>query len=207
VIPGLFAAGECACVSVHGANRLGTNSLVDLVVFGRRGGQQIARYCQDADFVDLPDAPAQEVEAELARLRSADGQTRTAELRKAMQDLMSKHVGVFRTAEGMQKAVDGIRELKERYRTDLKIDDRGQIFNHDLLEAWELGSLLDIAEVTAVSALARIESRGGHSREDFPKRNDADWLKHTIATLKDGHIALTYKDVVLGRYQPKERVY
>ena len=207
VIPGLFAAGECACVSVHGANRLGTNSLVDLVVFGRRGGQQIARYCKDAELVDLPDSPTKDIEAELDRLRNANGGTRTAELRKAMQDLMAKHVSVFRTAEGMQKAVDGLRELKQRYRTDLKIDDRGKIFNHDLLEAWELGSLLDIAEVTSVSALARIESRGGHSREDYPKRNDKDWLKHTFATLKDGKIDLTYRDVVIGRYQPKERVY
>ena len=207
IIPGLFAAGECACVSVHGANRLGTNSLVDLVVFGRRGGQQIARYCKDAELVDLPDSPTKDIEAELDRLRNANGGTRTAELRKAMQDLMAKHVSVFRTAEGMQKAVDGLRELKQRYRTDLKIDDRGKIFNHDLLEAWELGSLLDIAEVTSVSALARIESRGGHSREDYPKRNDKDWLKHTFATLKDGKIDLTYRDVVIGRYQPKERVY
>jgi succinate dehydrogenase / fumarate reductase flavoprotein subunit len=195
-------------VSVHGANRLGTNSLVDLVVFGRRGGQAMAEYCQGADFVPLPDNPAAPIEAELERLRAANGGTRAAELREEMQQVMSDYVGVFREEEGMAKAVDAIRELQGKYRNDLCIDDRGQVFNYDLLEAFELGALLDLAEVTAVSALARQESRGAHSRDDFPKRDDQEWLSHTLAFLTDdGAIELKYKPVVIDKYEPKERVY
>lgn len=208
VVPGLFAAGECACVSVHGANRLGTNSLVDLVVFGRRGGIAMAEYCKDADFPPLPEAPAAEIGAELERIRTADGGTRVVELRQAMQRTMSRYVSVFREEEGMARAVEEIRELKARYATDLCIDDRGSVFNHDMLEAWELGALLDIAEVTAVSALARNESRGAHSREDAPKRDDVNWLKHTLARrTPEGAIQLDYKPVVITKYEPKERVY
>ncbi|HQA69489.1 MAG TPA: succinate dehydrogenase flavoprotein subunit, partial [Aggregatilineales bacterium] len=158
VLPGLYAAGECACVSVHGANRLGTNSLVDLVVFGRRGGRAMAEYAKQADFVPIPDGALDEIQQELERLRTANGSTSVAALREEMQETMMRYVSVFRTEEGMQQALDKIRELKERYRTDLRIDDRGHIFNYDMLEAWELGSLLDLAEVTTVAALARTES-------------------------------------------------
>lgn len=107
----------------------------------------------------------------------------------------------------MQQAIDTLRDLKDRYQSDLKIDDRGKIFNHDLLEAWELGCLLDIAEVTACSALQRTESRGGHAREDYPNRDDASWLKHTLGHLKNGEITFTTKPVVITKYEPKERVY
>jgi succinate dehydrogenase / fumarate reductase flavoprotein subunit len=208
VMPGLYAAGECACVSVHGANRLGTNSLVDLVVFGRRGGRALAEYAKKADLIPLPDDPAGQIAAELDRIRTANGESHAAELRHAMQRTMSRHVGVFRTEEGMAQAVEDIRALKERYRTDLHIDDRGKIFNHDMLEAWELGALLDVAEITAVSALARKESRGAHSRDDYQKRDDENWLKHTLAhRAPDGSITLTYKPVVITKYEPKERVY
>jgi succinate dehydrogenase / fumarate reductase flavoprotein subunit len=208
VLPGLYAAGECACVSVHGANRLGTNSLVDLVVFGRRGGQAMAEYCKGADFVPLPDNPAAEIEAELERLRTASGETRAADLREEMQRVMSNDVGVFREEAGIEQAVATIHDLKEKYQTDLCLDDRGQVFNYDLLEAFELGALLDLAEVTAVSAMARQESRGAHSREDFPKRDDQNWLSHTLAYLaEDGAIELKYKPVVIDKYEPKERVY
>ncbi len=208
VLPGLYAAGECACVSVHGANRLGTNSLVDLVVFGKRGGIAMAEYCQQADFVPLPSHPAAEAEAEIERLRRARGGSRVAQLRAEMQRLMFDHVGVFRTEEGLQRAVESLRELKERYRTDLHVDDVGHVFNQDLLEAWELGGLLDLAEATALSALARRESRGAHSREDYPQRNDEEFLKHTLITRQpDGEYRITYKPVVITKYQPKERVY
>jgi succinate dehydrogenase / fumarate reductase flavoprotein subunit len=208
VLPGLYAAGECACVSVHGANRLGTNSLVDLVVFGRRGGQALAEYCQKADFVPLPDDPTAAIEAELERLRMSDGGTRAAELREEMQQVMSDDVGVFRHEEGMAQAVAAIHDLKEKYQNDLCLDDRGQVFNYDLLEAFELGALLDLAEVTAVSALARQESRGAHSRDDFPKRDDQNWLSHTLAyRADDGAVELKYKPVVIDKYEPKERVY
>jgi succinate dehydrogenase / fumarate reductase flavoprotein subunit len=184
VMPGLYAAGETACVSVHGANRLGTNSLVDLVVFGRRGGKAIANYVKHADYVPLPQNPTREIEAEFERIRKSNGKTRTGVLRQEMQDVMMADVGVFRNEADMQKAIDVVRNLKERYRTDLVIDDRGQKFNTDLLEAWELGCMLDMAEATAVSAIARKESRGGHSREDYPNRDDVNWMVHSLVTRK-----------------------
>jgi succinate dehydrogenase / fumarate reductase flavoprotein subunit len=208
VFPGLYAGGECACVSVHGANRLGTNSLLDLVVFGKRGGKAMVEYCKTNDFVPLPGSPAAGIEAEMERIRLCKGGTRATSLREEMQQVMTDHVGVFRKAEGMQQAVDAIRELKQRFRDDLCIDDRGKVFNYDMLEAWELGCLLDIAEVTALSALKREESRGAHSREDFPERDDDNWLKHTLAFLKpDGGIELRYKPVTITKYEPKKRVY
>lgn len=208
VMPGLYAAGECACVSVHGANRLGTNSLVDLVVFGKRGGVSMAEFCKSADFVPLPANPAGDVEAELERLRNGNGSTRQLDLRRRMEKVMMDNVSVFREAEGMQKAIDAIREMKEQFKTDLAMEDTGKIFNTELLEAWELGCLLDIAEVTAVSALTREESRGAHSREDFKDRDDKNWLKHTFAYFKDdGGIELKFKPVVITNYEPKERVY
>jgi succinate dehydrogenase / fumarate reductase flavoprotein subunit len=208
VVPGLYAAGECACVSVHGANRLGTNSLVDLVVFGRRGGQRMAEYAKKADFVPLPKDAGKEVEAELERLRTANGSTRVAELRDKMQAVMFDAVGIFREEKLMQEALTTVRELQYRFRTDLSIDDRGKIFNSDMLEAWELGSLLDIAEVTTVAAIDRKESRGGHARGDYPNRDDKNWLKHSLA-FRDakGKITLKSKPVVIQKYQPKERVY
>jgi succinate dehydrogenase / fumarate reductase, flavoprotein subunit len=207
VIPGLYAAGECACVSVHGANRLGTNSLVDLVVFGRRAGKHAVEYCKQAAFAPLPNDAGHEAEVEVKRIREANGKTRPAVLRSKMQTTMMDLVGVFREAKGLQQAVDIVRELKQTFQNDLTIDDRGSRFNTDLLEAWELGCQLDIAEVTAVAALARQESRGGHSREDFPKRDDVNWLKHTMACKQNGNIVLDYKPVVITKYQPKERVY
>jgi succinate dehydrogenase / fumarate reductase flavoprotein subunit len=214
-LPGLYAAGECACVSVHGANRLGTNSLTDLIVFGRRAGKHMAEYCQGAELTPLPDNPTGEIEAELARLRSANGSHKPYELRHEMRQVMMEHVGVFRTAEGMQDAVETVRRLKDQYQTDLAIDDRGQRFNSDLYEAWELGCLLDIAEVTAVSALAREESRGAHSRDDFSKRDDEQWMVHTLAyRTDDGGVALNHEkpvDLSLAekddKFKPKERVY
>ncbi|MBK8022702.1 MAG: succinate dehydrogenase flavoprotein subunit [Chloroflexi bacterium] len=186
VLPGLYAAGEVACVSCHGANRLGTNSLVDLVVFGRRGGMSMAEYVKHADYVPLPSNPTGEIEAEMKRIRDSKGKTRPAELRKIMQQVMMDSVSVFREAKGMQKALDTVRELKGRYQLDLSIDDKGFQFNTDLLEAWELGALLDMAETTAVSALNRKESRGAHSREDAKERDDVNWLVHTLVTRPDG---------------------
>ncbi len=207
VIPGLYAAGECACVSVHGANRLGTNSLVDLVVFGRRAGKHAADYCKQADFAPVPADAGKEIEAKIEAIRQANGKTRPAMLRQKMQESMMDLVGVFRDAKGLTQAVEVVRELKETFNKDLSIDDRGSRFNTDLLEAWELGCLLDVAEVTAVSALNRQESRGGHAREDFEKRDDVNWLKHTMAHQDGDNIRMDYKPVVITKYQPKERVY
>ena len=208
LIDGLYAAGECACVSVHGANRLGTNSLVDLVVFGRRSGKHMADYCNQADLLPLPDDPAAEVMAEFDRIRNGSGGVKAHELRTKMQKTMTANVGVFRTDETMSTAVSDLAELREAFNRNLQIDDKGNQFNTDLLEAWELGCLLELAEVTAVSALARPESRGGHARDDYQKRNDAEWLKHTFYFSADnGEHRLDYKPVTLGRYEPKERVY
>lgn len=222
VLPGMYAAGEAACVSVHGANRLGTNSLVDLVVFGRRGGMKIAEYVKTADFVPLPPNPAAQSEAEFKRIRSSNGKTKPYVLRKQMQEVMMDKVGVFREEKLLSEAVDKVRELRHQYRTDLSVDDNGFQFNTDVMEAWELGCLLDMAEVTALSALTRKESRGGHSREDYPKRDDKNWLVHTLAYRKSddpyGEAAPpiemnTDKKVDMSlaeedpRFLPKERVY
>ncbi len=209
VIPGLYAAGEVACVSVHGANRLGTNSLTDLIVFGRKAGNQMAAYCKQADFVPLPSDPSGGIKAELDRIRNSNGKTKTYTLRKRMREVMMAKVGVFREEAIMQEALDTVRELKETFKNDLLIDDRGHRFNTDLLEAWELGCLLDTAEVTAACALNRKESRGAHSREDFPDRDDENYLAHTMAYPKDGKIDIQYDrpvDLSLG-HEPKERVY
>ncbi len=184
VLPGLYAAGECACVSCHGANRLGTNSLVDLVVFGRRGGMAIADYVKHADYVPLPANPQRDIEGELERIRTSNGKTRPDVLRKEMQDVMMADVGVFRNETDMQAALDKVRELKVRYRSELFIDDRGHKYNTDLLETWELGCMLDMAEATTVAAINRKESRGGHSREDFPNRDDEHWMVHSLVSRK-----------------------
>ncbi len=208
VLHGLYAAGECACVSVHGANRLGTNSLVDLVVFGRRSGRHIAEYCAQADLLPLPTGTGQAIQGELQRLRTGKGGVKPFELRRKMQQTMTDNVGVFRTEETMTRAIEDLRRLRHDYDTKLQIDDNGQRYNTDLLEAWELGCLLELAEVTAFSARARQESRGGHAREDYPERDDTEWLKHTLcAREEDGSYSLDYKPVVLGRYEPKKRVY
>ncbi len=203
---GFYAAGECACVSVHGANRLGTNSLVDLVVFGRRGGRAMAEFCQQTDLAPLPKEPEGWALAELERLRGSSGKERAADIRSALQQTMMDHVSVFRENAGLETALDAIKELQERYR-HLHIDDRGRRFNTEILEAFELGSLLDLAEVTTTAALARTESRGAHWREDFPKRDDVNWLKHSLAYRKNGEIVLKYKPVTITQWQPKERVY
>jgi len=207
VLSGFYAAGETACVSVHGANRLGTNSLVDILVFGRRSGIDMMRYCQEADFTPLPNEPEafarEQAEALLAR---PEGGERVADIRSQMQGVMMDHVGVFREQPGIQEAIDVLSDLQERYRR-ISIDDKGSQYNTDLLEAWELGALLDIAQVTAAAALNRTESRGAHSREDCPQRDDAEWLKHSLAYRADGHIELRYKPVTIIDYPPKERVY
>jgi succinate dehydrogenase / fumarate reductase flavoprotein subunit len=206
VLPGLYAAGECACVSVHGANRLGTNSLLDIVVFGKEAGSRAAAFAQGSDFVSLPDDPQGATKAQLEALWEGDGSERAADIKREMQEVMFDHVGVFRTEEGMQQAVDKIRELKERF-IQVKVDDHGRMFNTDVLEAWEIACMLDVAQVTAVSALARKESRGAHAREDFPDREDDTWMKHTLAYLDEDGVSLDYKPVTMTRFKPKKRVY
>jgi succinate dehydrogenase / fumarate reductase flavoprotein subunit len=206
VVEGLYAAGEVACVSVHGANRLGTNSLVDLVVFGKIGGQKMAEYAKAASFRNVQkDIAAKEGQAELDHIRNNNGTERPGNIRKEMQVLMDDKVGVYRTGGGLEEAIDKIHELQARFK-NIKIDDKGLKWNTDLMEAWELGALLDLAEVTAFSALARTESRGGHFREDYPTRDDANFLKHSMAW-KNGAVKIKYKPVRITRIQPQERKY
>ncbi|MER8008342.1 MULTISPECIES: succinate dehydrogenase flavoprotein subunit [unclassified Streptomyces] len=211
VVPGLYAAGEVACVSVHGANRLGTNSLLDINVFGRRAGIAAAEYSQKADYVELPENPAELVIGQVEALRSSTGTERVSVLRRELQETMDANVMVFRTEQTIKTAVEKIAELRERYK-NVSIQDKGKRFNTDLLEAIELGNLLDLAEVMAVSALARKESRGGHYREDYPNRDDVNFMRHTMAYREVGDdgtesIRLDYKPVVQTRYQPMERKY
>jgi len=211
VVPGLYAAGEVACVSVHGANRLGTNSLLDINVFGRRAGIAAAEYAHKADFVELPENPESFVVEQIERLRNSTGNERVATLRRELQETMDANVMVFRTEQTIKTAVEKIAELRERYK-NVSIQDKGKRFNTDLLEAIELGNLLDLAEVMATSALARKESRGGHYREDYPNRDDVNFMRHTMAYREVGDdgtesIRLDYKPVVQTRYQPMERKY
>ncbi|MFF8538180.1 succinate dehydrogenase flavoprotein subunit [Streptomyces sp. SAS_267] len=211
VVPGLYAAGEVACVSVHGANRLGTNSLLDINVFGKRAGIAAAEYSAKAGYVELPENPAEQVVSQVERLRSSTGTERVAAIRLELQECMDANVMVFRTEQTIKTAVEKIAELRERYK-NVSVQDKGKRFNTDLLEAIELGNLLDLAEVMAVSALARKESRGGHYREDYPNRDDVNFMRHTMAYREVGDdgtesIRLDYKPVVQTRYQPMERKY
>ncbi|KAA6430895.1 succinate dehydrogenase flavoprotein subunit [Agrococcus sediminis] len=212
VIPGLYAAGECACVSVHGANRLGTNSLLDINVFGKRAGNNAVAYAQTADFVDLPADAADGVVKMLAQLREGEGTESVAEIRKALQETMDRNAQVFRTEETLQTALADIAALRERY-PNVRIHDRGRRFNTDLLEAVELGFLLDLAEVVVVSAINRKESRGAHMRDDYPTRDDVNYMQHTMAYRTDAEtgasqgIRLDWKPVRVTHYQPTERKY
>ncbi|MER3395482.1 MAG: succinate dehydrogenase flavoprotein subunit [Acidimicrobiia bacterium] len=206
-MPGMYAAGECACVSVHGANRLGTNSLLDIVVFGRRGGLHMAEFASESDFPEVDKEPAVRLEEQIEALKKREEGERVGAIRAELQETMMDNAGVFRTAETLERAAKDISDLKDRYR-DVAIDDPGKVFNTDLTEAIELGFLLDLAEVLVASAQARKESRGGHYREDFPERNDTDYLKHTLAYRgSDGGIEIRYKPVKLGKYKPQERKY
>ena len=206
VMPGMFAAGEVACVSVHGANRLGTNSLLDLIVFGKYSGLKAAEYANSADFKPLPEDPTEFVHQQLDTLLNSDGTENAFDIANEMKAVMFDDVSVFRTEEGMTNALEKVRQLRKRIKHVSK-PDQGKIFNTDLLNIWELDCLLELAEVTTVSALARKESRGAHAREDYPKRDDANWLKHTLAWMEDGKVRLEYKPVVITKFQPKERVY
>ena len=212
VVGGLYAAGEVACVSVHGANRLGTNSLLDINVFGKRAGIAAAAYSAAVELAELPPAPEATMVAQLERMLSGKGGERAADLRRALQESMDLGAQVFRSAESLTATLDEIRRLKARY-PSVTVQDKGRAFNTDLLEAVELGFLLDLAEVVVVGALAREESRGGHFREDFPLRDDVRFLKHTMAYLRpaatgDGtEVRLGSKPVNVTRYQPMERKY
>ena len=213
VVPGLYAAGEVACVSVHGANRLGTNSLLDINVFGRRAGIYAAEYAATAEFVDLPDDPTALVDEQLSRLRDGDGGERVAAIRAELQATMDINAQVYRTEASLKQALSDLTTLRARF-ANVTVQDKGTRFNTDLLEAVELGFLLDLAEVLVVSALARRESRGGHFREDYPTRDDEQFMRHTMAYraqagsgFAGSEVQLDYKPVTVTRYQPMERKY
>ncbi|MFJ2469494.1 succinate dehydrogenase flavoprotein subunit [Glutamicibacter sp. NPDC087583] len=213
VIPGLFAAGEVACVSVHGSNRLGTNSLLDINVFGKRAGVAAAEYSKTADFVELPENPEAFVTAQIDGVLTGNGTERVSDLRSILQETMDANVQVFRDERSLKEARDVIEDLRLRYK-NISIQDKGKRFNLDLLEAIELGFLLDLAEVITVAALHRKESRGGHYREDFPDRDDENFMKHSMsyrdadAVTEDiKGIRMETKPVVFTRYQPMERKY
>jgi succinate dehydrogenase / fumarate reductase flavoprotein subunit len=214
VVPGLYAAGECACVSVHGSNRLGTNSLLDINVFGKRAGNNAVEFVKTAEFVPLPDDPAGYVRGLVDDVRAATGTERIATLRKELQDSMDRNAQVFRTEETLDEVTHVIADLRDRFK-NISVQDKGKRFNTDLLEAIELGFLLDLAEVVVYSARSRQESRGGHFREDYPTRDDENWLVHTMAyltgdahsSLAGDHIRLDTKPVVITNYQPMERKY
>ena len=206
ILPGFYAAGECACVSVHGANRLGTNSLLDIIVFGRRGGKAIAHYLDDAEFTPLPKHPEGKTREMIDGILSSKGSENAAAIRTEMQEKMMDKCSVYREAKMMKELVGEIHELKRRYKK-ISIADHGKKFNTELMEAIELRHLLGTAETIVVSALNRQESRGAHAREDFPKRDDKKWLKHTFIDYGGGKPKITYKPVVITKFQPKERVY
>jgi succinate dehydrogenase / fumarate reductase flavoprotein subunit len=205
-MPGFYAAGECACVSVHGANRLGTNSLVDLVVFGRRAGRHALEHSRTAELEPMPAEPEFRARAEVGTLLVRGSGENAAAIRETLQDEMMDKASVFRTGEGLDEMQQMLVELRHRY-NNVAIQDHGKIFNTDLLEALELGYLLDCADAVVAGAIAREESRGAHSREDFPDRDDANWLKHTLAHKTSGGIEIHTKPVVLTRFEPKERTY
>jgi succinate dehydrogenase / fumarate reductase, flavoprotein subunit len=206
IVQGLYAAGESACVSVHGANRLGTNSLVDLIVFGRRAGKHMLEYIQSASFAELPDSPEAPARAEVdAILGRAKGE-RIGNIRAAMQEVMMTEVSVVRDAAGMTRAKEKIAELRGAYE-HATIDDKGKTFNTDLMEALELGYMLDCSEAIIHGAIAREESRGAHYRTDFESRDDVNWLAHTLLTRTSSGVELTKKPVTITRFQPMERKY
>ncbi len=210
IVKGLYAAGECACVSVHGANRLGTNSLLDINVFGRRAGIAAAEYANGVSHTELPESPSTMVEDWMAQVLSEHGDERVADIRIELQASMDNNASVYRNEDSLKQALTDVHGLKERY-ARITVQDKGKRYNTDLLEAVELGFLLELAEITVVGALARKETRGGHAREDYQTRDDVNFMRHTMA-YKDGEglladIRLDYKPVVQTRYEPMERKY
>ncbi len=205
-VPGVYAAGECACVSLHGSNRLGGNALLECLVFGRIAGAKAAEFALKAKLHDISGEYFRAEERRIHHLLFRERYERVASIRRAMQRAMHEHVGVFRTEEEMKEGLKKVRELLERYQ-NVYVEDKGSVFNQNLLNALELGNMLTVAEVIALGALKREESRGAHSRSDFPERDDGNWLKHTIATVADGEVTLDYRPVTVTKFKPEARVY
>jgi succinate dehydrogenase / fumarate reductase flavoprotein subunit len=206
VVPGLYAVGESACLSVHGANRLGCNSLIDLVVYGKRAGESVQRDLHGKVQEQVPQHAESVVAAKIADMLDPKGIESAAVLREAMQRLMTQKVSVFRTQATLKEALIELQNLKKRFK-NIHVTNKGTVFNLELQEAFELGNMLKLAEVIIASALARTESRGAHFREDHPERNDTEWLKHTLAKQTAAGITLSYKSVSITRFAPQKRRY
>ena len=206
-LPGLYAAGECACVSVHGANRLGGNSLLETVVFGRRAGKAAAQEVNGLSLPDISDAPADDERSSIAAiLQRQNNGLRSAALRKELGAAMREYAGVFRDAQGLSHAEEAVRQLKDRY-SQVYVQDKGRVFNTDLIAMLELGNMLTLAESMVASSIPRHESRGSHSRTDYPQRDDDEWLKHTLVFDSPDGPRLDYAPVNITRWQPEARVY
>ena len=205
-VEGLFAAGECACVSVHGANRLGTNSLVDLIVFGRRAGQEMARFIAQSAFTPLKKDSADKTKQRIHTLRDRKKGEYPGMIRKEMQKVMTEKMGIYRSQSQMKKAERALNELRNLYQ-NVYTGDKNIKFNSNILEIFELGNLLDLAYITTSCALNRTESRGAHSRDDYPERNDEQWLQHTLARLMGDKVEISYKHVDISIWEPKPRKY
>ena len=208
VLPGVYSAGESACVSVHGANRLGTNSLLDIVVFGKRAGQSMVDYVSSTKPMTLSDNAAEDLSNKIDKLMNKDHSLEYSvpRIREELQNSMEENAKIFRTEDSLEKQTEILADLRDRYQ-NVTISDKGKVFNTELLEAIELEYLLDMSDTTVASALHRKESRGAHSRVDHVERDDVNWLKHSFAFKNGDSVKLDYKDVELGNYEPKERKY
>jgi succinate dehydrogenase / fumarate reductase flavoprotein subunit len=203
---GLYAVGECACLSVHGANRLGCNSLIDLVVFGRRAGVSVTKYVEKNVLLPLPPESESDVEKTINNLLGSHGDYKVPAIREAMQRVMAEKCSVFRDQNGLTEALAIIRELKQKH-ANLNLANKSRRFNYELQDALELGNMLKTAETMAFSALSREESRGSHFRNDHPERNDEEWLKHTLVHSSNGRLTLSYKPAVVTKFSPEKRRY
>lgn len=207
LVEGFFAAGECACVSVHGANRLGSNSLLECVVYGRRTGAAIAKYVQNRKLPDIDEQSyISAVQNQINALLEQPGTVRIGQLRQTFQDCMTQHCGVFRTEELMHEGLNQLKQLQQQYQ-QVFLDDKGSCWNTELIEALELRSLMVVGELILTSALNRKESRGAHSREDYPQRDDENFLRHSMAFYSPAGIDLSYRPVAITRFEPQERKY
>jgi succinate dehydrogenase / fumarate reductase flavoprotein subunit len=206
-VPGLYAAGECACVSVHGGNRLGANSLLDTLIFGRRSGEHAAKH---AASMKAPSVPQSHVDDEQAKIdeivrRERSGR-RVSEIKAELGATMDKYAAVFRDEAGLEEGLEIVRRLKEEAKT-AAIDDKGTVFNQDLFGAIELGFMMDNAECVVIGALERTESRGAQFRTDFPERNDEEWIKHINLRVNGGSPEISYSEVTMTQWEPQERKY